>query len=342
MPDFPRSICIVMLTAVGDAVHVLPVVTAIKRHAPGTRITWILQPGPATLVRGHPDVDEVLVFERKRGWRAFLALRRQLAGRAFDLVLAMQPYLKAGLITAMVDAPRKLGFDRARSRDGAWLFANEHLAPRGERHFQDQYLEFAEALGVDPQPLTWNLGPWPAEQHLRDAFVARLARPAASIVIATSKPEKDWPAERWAEVCDALWEDFGLQPVLVGGKSPRELAAEETILARTRCTPLSTLGAPLRELVAILDASALVLSPDTGPLHMAVALNRPTIALMGYTNPKRVGPYRRFQDLVIDAYGDPGEEYEVSRVNRPGRVVRITVGQVLDRVRVWKERYSGS
>lgn len=342
MPEFPRSICIVMLTAVGDAVHVLPVVAAIKRHAPGTTITWILQPGPATLVRGHPDVDEVLVFERKLGWKAYAKLRAQLKGRRFDVALAMQPYFKAGLITAMVDAPRKIGFDRPRSRDLTWIFANERLEARGERHFQDQYLEFAEALGVDPQPLTWNLGPWPAEQPLRDAFVAKLTKPAASIVIATSKPEKDWPAERWAEVCDVLDGEFGLQPVLVGGKSPRELAAEETILARTKSKPISTLGAPLRELVAILDASALVLSPDTGPLHMAVALNRPTIALMGYTNPKRVGPYRRFQDLVIDAYGDPGESYEVSRVNRPGRVQRITVEQVVEKVRVWKERYAGS
>lgn len=342
MPEFPRSVCIVMLTAVGDAVHVLPVVTAIKRHAPGTTITWILQPGPATLVRGHPDVDEVLVFERKLGWKAYAKLRAQLKGRRFDVALAMQPYFKAGLITAMVDAPRKIGFDRPRSRDLTWIFANERLEARGERHFQDQYLEFAEALGVNPQPLTWNLGPWPAEQPLRDSFTAKLTRPAASIVIATSKPEKDWPAERWAEVCDALDEEFGLAPVLVGGKSPRERAAEKTILARTKCTPLSTLGAPLRELVSILDASALVLSPDTGPLHMAVALNRPTIALMGYTNPKRVGPYRRFQDLVIDVYGEPGEEYEVSRVNRPGRVRRITVEQVVEKVRVWKERYGGS
>ncbi len=331
-----------MLTAVGDAVHVLPVVTAIKRKSPGTRITWILQPGPATLVRGHPAVDEVLVFERRQGWRAYARLRAALKGRRFDVALAMQPYFKAGLITAMVDAPRKIGFDRQRSRDLTWIFANEHLEPRGERHFQDQYLEFAEALDVDPLPLTWNLGPWPSEQPLRDAFAAQLTRPAASIVIATSKPEKDWPAERWAEVCDALDEEFGLQPVLVGGRSPRELAAEETILARTTSRPRSTLGAPLRELVSILDASALVLSPDTGPLHMAVALNRPTIALMGYTNPKRVGPYRRFADLVIDAYGEPGEAYAVTRINRPGRVQRITVAQVLEKVRVWKERYAGS
>lgn len=341
MTDFPATICIVMLTAVGDAVHVLPVVTAIKRRSPATRITWILQPGPARLVRGHPDVDEILVFERKRGWRAFADVRRTLKDRRFDLVLAMQQYFKAGLITAMTNAPRKLGFDRGRSRDGTWVFANEHLPPRGERHFQDQYLEFAEAIGVDPHPLTWNLGPWPEELGFREQFAAQLTRPAASVVVATSKPEKDWPAERWADVCNALDEEFGMQAVLVGGRAPVELAAEDVIRSRTRTPPISTLGVPLRELVSILDASAVVLSPDTGPLHMAVALNRPTIALMGYSNPMRVGPYQRFPDLMIDAYGNPGEQYAITRENRVGRMSRISVEQVVAKLRIWRERYAG-
>ncbi len=101
----------------------------------------------------------------------------------------------------------------------------------------------------------------------------------------------------------------------------------------------STLGCPLRELVGVLDASVLVVSLDTGPLHMAVALGVPTVALMGYVNPKRVGPFRRFHDLVVDAYGDPGEDYPVSLEKRPGRMERITVADVVARVETWERRY---
>src|SRR5689334_6505485 len=108
-------ICVVMMSAVGDAVHVLPVINAIKRKDPGAHITWILQPGPATLVRGHPAVDEILLFERGRGWRAFADIRRALATRRFDLVINLQVYLKAGIVTAFSKAPVKLGFDRARA-----------------------------------------------------------------------------------------------------------------------------------------------------------------------------------------------------------------------------------
>jgi heptosyltransferase I len=334
-------ICIVMMSAVGDAVHVLPVVNALKRHAPTCRITWILQPGPASLVRGHRSVDEILVFDRSAGMKAFTDIRRELSQRQFDLVINLQVYFKAGVVTSFTRAPVKLGFDRARARDFNWLFTTHRIPARTVgQHVQDQYFEFLEALGVDPQPVTWDLGPWPAELAWRDEFFAKLDRPAAAIVVATSKPEKDWLPERWAQVVDLLYTDYGLQPVLVGGRSPRELAAEQVIMERARHQPVSALGSGLRNLVGILSGSALVLAPDTGPLHMAVALERPVISLMGYTNPKRTGPYRRYHDLLIDAYGDPGENYPVSMENRQGRVQRITVEQVTEKLEVWRTRHS--
>ncbi len=334
-------ICVVMMSAVGDAVHVLPVINALKRHNPATHITWILQPGPASLVRGHRSVDEILVFDRSRGLAAFREIRSALKERRFDLVIALQVYFKAGLVTAMTQAPVRLGFDRARARDFNWLFTTHRIPPHAEgQHVQDQYFEFLDYLGVPSEPVEWDLGPWPAEIPWRDEFFKRLDRPAASIVVATSRPQKDWLPERWAAVCDMLFGDFGLQPILVGGRSERELRAERVILERSRTKPVSALGSGLRNLVGILSGSALVLSPDTGPLHMAVALGRPVISLMGYTNPRRTGPYRRFQDLIVDAYGDPGEEYSISMETRPDRMPRITVDRVGAAIERWARRYA--
>ena len=333
---------IVMMSAVGDAVHVLPVLNALKRHSPGATVSWVLQPGAATLVRGHPAVDDIIVFDRALGWRAYPAVRRELAQRRFDVVLALQVYFKAGIVTALTRSPVKLGFDRARARDLNWLFTTNRIHAREGQHVQDQYFEFLEALGIPHEPVEWNLGPWEHERAWQREFFQQFDRPIAPIVVATSKAEKDWMPERWAEVADALSGDFGLQPVLVGGRSPRELAAERVILERAKVPVTSALGSGLRNLVGIIDGSALVLSPDTGPLHMTVALNRPVISLMGYTNPKRVGPYRRFHDLMIDAYGDPGEDYPLSMENRPGRMARITVRDVLERVQRWRERYASS
>ena len=331
-----------MMSAVGDAVHVLPLLTALKRHSPDVRVTWVLQPGAAALVRGHWAVDDIIEFERSRGWRAYPAVRRALASRHFDVVLALQVYFKAGIVTSFTKAPIKLGFDRARARDLNWLFTTDRVPAREGQHVQDQYFEFLEALGIPHEPVVWDLGPWEHERAWQHEFFRQFDRPIAPIVVGTSKPEKDWMPDRWAAVADALFHDFGLQPVLVGGRSPRELSAERIILDTARTRIVSALGSGLRNLVGIMDGAALVLSPDTGPLHMAVALNRPVISLMGYTNPKRVGPYRRFHDLLIDAYGDPGEEYPLSMENRPGRMSRISVRDVLDKVEVWRKNYASA
>jgi heptosyltransferase I len=226
-----------MMSAVGDAVHVLPVVTALKRHAPQSRISWVLQPAPASLVRGHPAVDEIIAFDPALGARAFLDVRRALAQRRFDLVLDLQVALKAGLVTAMTRAPVKLGFDRARARDFNWVFTTHRIPAGPRRHVQDQYFEFLAALGVSPEPVRWDLGPWPDERSWQRQFFASAERPTAAVVVATSKPERDWPPERWSEVVDALWHDFGLEPILVGGRSARELHAEAVITSRARRRP---------------------------------------------------------------------------------------------------------
>ena len=333
-----RRICIVMMSAIGDAVHVLPVVTALKRHEPAATITWILQPGPAALVRGHPDVDEIIVFEKSRGWRGLLDLRRQLATRQFDLAIGLQVYIKAGLVTSFVRAPVKLGFDKARARDLNWLFTTERIPPHAPQHVQDQYLEFLSALGVAAEPLEWKLGPWPDELARRDHVLATISRPFATLVIGATNREKEWSSQRWSQVANALRSDFGLEVVLAGGRTPRELETARAIEA-AGARAHSTLGVPLRELVTILDASALVISLDTAPLHMAVALERPVISLMGYNNPKRVGPYRRYHDLIVDAYGEPGEDYPISYAHRYGRMKRITVREVLDKVERWRKVY---
>lgn len=334
-------VCIVMMSAIGDTVHVLPVLHSLKLANPAMKVTWILQPGPAALVRGHHLVDEIILFDRSKGVQGFLDIRNQLHKRSFDLVLSLQVYLKANFIMSFINAPVKLGFDRARARDLNWLFTTHRIPPHPMQHVQDQYLEFCDWLGAPTPQVTWDLAPWnEAERSWQHSFYGGFDRPVAAIVVATSKLQKNWLPERWAEVCDSLYADFGMQPVLVGGKSPVEMEFERVILERTTHKPVSALGnGGLRGLVGILHGATLVLSPDTGPLHITVALDRPVVSLIGYSNPKRVGPYRKFADLMIDAYGEPGEDYPISMENRTDRMPRIQVKDVLDKIHLWRSDY---
>ena len=103
---------------------------------------------------------------------------------------------------------------------------------------------------------------------------------------------------------------------------------------------MDALGSGLRTLLGLLDLCDVVISPDTGPLHMAVAMDVPAVGLYGYNNPKRVGPYRRFGDLLLDAYGDPGEDYPISMAHRLGRMERIATEAVVAKVRLALQRYA--
>lgn len=327
-----------MMSAIGDAVHTLPVVNSLRAAAPDVHLTWVIQPAPHALVANHPAVDEFVPFDRKRGWRAFRDVRAATRAGRFDLVIGLQVYLKAGLVTGMLRAPRKLGFDRVRARDANWLFTTERIAARGQRHVQDQYFEFLDHLGVEPR-MEWKLGPT-EEESTRFADALPLdGRLTVALVVGTSKPAKEWPAERYAALIDVLEHDLGVQTVLVGGRSERELATAETIRRLASRPPVNLLEWDLRKLVYRLNRVDVLVSPDTGPLHMGVALGTPTVSLMGYTNPKRVGPYRRFHDLMIDAYGDPGEDYPVSAEYRVGRMERITPEQVAEKVERALRRY---
>jgi heptosyltransferase I len=339
LPPSPR-VLIVMMSAVGDAVHTLPVIAALKRHDPGSRISWVLQPGPASLVEGHPDVDEVIPFDRKRGWRAFLDVRRRLAGRDFDMVIALQVYFKASVVVSFARAPVKLGFDRTRARDLNWLFTTHRIPRREPQHVQDQYFEFLAHLGVSPHPIEWKLGPTAEEVERYEGILAGVRRPLVALVVGTSKPSKEWPAQRYAELVDRL-AARGISTMMVGGRSDRELAAAETVRRLARNPPLDMLEWDLRKVVYLIDQADVLVSPDTGPLHIGVALGTPSVALMGYTNPKRVGPYRRFRELLVDAYGEPGEDYPVEARYRHNRMERIGVDEVMEKVELALARYAG-
>ncbi|HEV2130823.1 MAG TPA: glycosyltransferase family 9 protein, partial [Longimicrobiaceae bacterium] len=247
---------------------------------------------------------------------------------------------KAGLITALLSARRKLGFDRQRARDLNWLITSERIPARDYQHVQDQYFEFLEYLGIEPR-LEWKLGSAEEERERYAGLLPPSDRPTVGLVLGTSNPHKDWAAERYAELVNQLDAELDVRTVLVGGRSERELAAAELVRSRATHPPLDLLAWDLRRLVYLIERLDVLVSPDTGPMHIGAALGTPTIGLMGYSSPKWGGPYR-FQELTIDAFGDPGEEYPGGRLFRPGRMQRITVDQVMEKVALALERYGSS
>ncbi|NCZ96463.1 lipopolysaccharide heptosyltransferase family protein [bacterium] len=334
LPSEPR-IAIVLLSAVGDVVHALPVVNAIKRARPRARITWLLQDAGAALLEGHPAIDEILLFRRKAGLAGFVQMAARLRDRPFDVVLDLQCYFKASILTALCRAPVKVGLDPARAREFNWIVNNHHLPKRPINHVQEHFLEFLDYLEIPREPIEWNLGPWPAERSWQEEFFRPIRRPRVALVAGTSNPKKDWIPERWVELNDHLQRDCGLATVLVGAKTAREVSLGQKMAAACQHPPVNALGSGLRRLVSILEGCDLVISPDTGPLHLAGALGKSVIGLYGYNSPARVGPWRQDPRLLVDAFHDPGEPPQMTFDHRPGRMEKISVMDVIHRVQIW-------
>jgi heptosyltransferase I len=225
-------ICIVLLTGLGDVVHGLPIVTALKAAWPDCHITWVSEPMPATILEHHPCVDTIVRFRRKDGLRGVRELRHALrrAARArggFDLTLNFNIYFKSVWPVVFSGARRRLGFERGRARDGIWLVENDFLPRRPRSHTQDMFLEFLAHLGVPyhapAAPDDWRITFSAEERAAQRAFVASLSgRPLAAVVPATANARKDWRADRWATVVDAL-AARGFEVALVGGPGAREV-----------------------------------------------------------------------------------------------------------------------
>jgi len=193
----------------------------------------------------------------------------------------------------------------------------------------DQYFEFVEHLGVDPHPVEWRLELTEPERRAQQEFFAPLGRTCA-LVVATSKPQKNWPPERYAQLIDILESRHGLRCILVGGPAPIEQQAAARITQLSRVKPLNALGDDVRRVLWLLDGASLVISPDTGPLHIARAVDTPVVGLYGYTNPRRYGPYRKYQDLIVDGYARfAGEDYPLNAEYREDGMQRVTVEAVV-------------
>ena len=336
--SIPKRICLLRLSAIGDAIHALALVNGLRRLYPEAHLSWILDPIPYQAVRHQSNVDRFIVFDARRGFEGWRELARELRHEKFDLLLVPQMSFRSSLVSTLVRAEVKLGFDWARSRELHWLFMNRHL-PRGRvAHAQDQFLEFLPALGLEGYVPEWNLELTDEELAESERWFAAIDRPVLALVLASSRPEKDWTPEGYAEVADVADRELGLQPMLVGGPSRREREIADAILARTRSRPIVALDRPVRTTLWKLRGSRVVVSPDTGPLHAAVAMNRPVVGLYGYSDPRRTGPYKRFQDLLVDHHGaDPGKA--INRTTHRGRMDGITADEVLEKIRLALQRY---
>lgn len=290
LPAEPRAILLVKPSALGDVVHALPALALLRRRWPAARIDWLVNAPFAGLLESHPCLDGVVRFERaawRRAW-GLPALMGALRGARYDLAIDLQGLARSALLSAWTGAATIAGF--AAAREGAPLLYTDRVAGGGERHAVERCLDVVDALGCGREPVQFALPREPSAEAWAQATLP--AAPFAALLPGTNWPTKRWPAERFAALVRPLRERFGLSSVLAGG-------ADATALAGRIPADLDLTGrTTLPQLVALLRRAALVVTNDSGPMHLAAALDRPMVALFGPTSPIRTGPYRR-DDAVL-------------------------------------------
>lgn len=292
-----RNICLIRLSAIGDTCHAVPLVRTLQHAWPGVRITWIIGRMEAKLMSLIPEI-EFLALDKRRFMPELLRLRRELAERRFDAALALHVSFRANLVCALTPAKIKLGFDLARARDLQWLFTNRRIVARQREHVLDSFWGFSEALGVSERRLEWNI-PLPAEAVAYARRVIPDTRPTLLISPCSSHALRNWRAEYYAEVASHAQRRWGMRVVLCGGPSLVERDMGDRIAARMQEAPVDQIGRDtLPQMLALLRDATVLLTPDSGPAHMAAAVDTPVIGLYAPTNPARSGPYRSLRWCV--------------------------------------------
>jgi lipopolysaccharide heptosyltransferase I len=301
------KVLIVKLSSLGDVIHTLPALTALRRHRPEAHLTWLVEPAAAEVLHDHPALNRVLILPRP-AWRELLragragalarevrAFLRALRDTTYDLVLDFQGLAKSALWVAAARAARKVGPGPGRRRNELawWAYTERVPLPDPGAHAVERNLALLDALGLPRLPVRYDL-PIPAA-HAREAngLLAELGlAPGAAFVAAapqTRWPTKNWTAAGFAGVADEL-QRRGLPVVFTG--APADRTALDAIAAAMH-TPMRRVDGrtALRTLAAVFQRARAVLATDTGPMHLAVAVGTPVVALFGPTDPGYTGPY---------------------------------------------------
>jgi lipopolysaccharide heptosyltransferase I len=299
----PSRIAIIKPSALGDIVHALPVLTALRCRYPQAHLAWVVNSSYEPLLKGHPDLNETIPFDRaglRKGWRAalgcFRSLWREVRRRDVDLAIDLQGLFRSGLMTWATGASRRVGLSTA--REGAhWFYTDRVPVSPGEIHAVDRYWLVAEALGAGGGPKEFRLPSFESEAAWVEATLRSCPGPWLMVGVGARWQTKRWPPRHFAALLQRAQSAFGGTALFVG--SAEDSAAALAALQELRGPGLLLTGrTTLTQLGALLSRADVMLANDTGPLHLAAALGRPVVASYTCTRVRLTGPYGHFHTAV--------------------------------------------
>lgn len=318
-----NSICILRLSAIGDVTHVLPVIASLQKAYPTVKITWIIGKLEHKLMQGLKGV-EFIIFNKSLKHKAYQDLKETLKTRKFDVLMQMQYSFRANRAAWSVKAAMRIGFDKKRSREFHGYKLTHRIKAVKNQHVLDSFMEFVKVLG-DHEPIyQWNINLSEDDITFAQKFIS-MSKTNVIISPCSSVALRNWSIDNYASIVNYLNEKYHANVILCGGPSAYEIDFAQQIEQKTSFQILNITGKDtLKQLFALMQKVDLVISPDSGPMHMASAAGTPVIGLHAASNAERSGPYR-YMDLAINQFEKACQTYlkTPSSKIRWGKQVRI-------------------
>ena len=295
----PKKIVLVRLGALGDVCMITPLLFALRRHFPESQIDWVIDRVNYPLVEGLKGVN-LIPIEKPRSLKQYLNLYRQFKLHRYDVLLLAQANLRVNVLSRLISAQKRYGFGRLHSHEAQYLFVN-HYVKACKEHLVDAFMRFAEALGVTDLGVCWNLprhstaDKWVLEQVPTQKYWA--------VCLSASKTERDWSLESYTSLIRYLRNKYDLTIVLIGGPDNREQQRANTCCHDLNDSKIFNLvgKSSVKQLKSLIEQADVLIAPDTGPVHIAVAVGTPVVGLYAVAPSSKTGPYRHLR-WVVDAY----------------------------------------
>lgn len=339
------KILIIKPSSLGDIIHALPFLKAVKDTFQDASIDWVISKNLRGILEDNPLINELIVFD-KDSWKSIKSipktsrdisrLRKTLKSRNYDIVVDLQGLLRSGLISLSAPSPLRVGF--ANAREGSRFMYNRKVAVNGITHAVDKNLEIARAIGAAPEKAEF---PLYIDDESRRKIRKLLGDVKEYILVLPSArwSSKRWPPENFA----ALISKLSIPCVIAGNNADKEICQKiiknitETREGEKKQPKIINLcgETSLKELAALIEGARAVVSNDSGPMHIAAALKKPLVALFGPTDPSKTGPYgwQRNKDLKIIRTGVSCSPCFKKRCNEPLCMTGISAEIVFDKLR---------
>jgi 3-deoxy-D-manno-octulosonic-acid transferase/heptosyltransferase-1 len=310
----PNSILIVKLSAIGDVVHTLPLLEVLRKNFPSARIDWVVEEEAGQLIEGHEGIDHVIISHRKSWQKRLLKLREQsaalkeivrflkeLRSHEYDLVIDLHGLFKSGILTGISRGKRKMGFTGG--REGSSLFLTEKpYYVDYDQHALDRYLKGADYLKCSKDSWKGKIPISRSDKETVDTFIREYGLKDEKFLAINPMARwetKLWEPSKFSMLADRVQKELCCKVIFTGSKQDR--GSIDKIIHGMSKKPINLTGrTSLKELAYLYSKCALLITTDTGPMHIAAAMGCPVVALFGPTAPWRTGPYGKVHRVIRD------------------------------------------